>query len=179
MSAPAGSRTVAGPRVVRFTVEGVAQTKGSAKAFVPFKWAAAAIARARHTGRKIGPRAVITNDNTHARAWQSAIATIARVEFHRRAPFPAGVRVDLAFYLTRPKSLKKGVHYHGTRPDVDKLARCVLDGLTGIAYLDDGQVVELRLHKEYAALDAWPRVEIAIREAPADPGAQAFNFDED
>jgi Holliday junction resolvase RusA-like endonuclease len=71
------------------------------------------------------------------------------------------VAVRLRFWLTRPAS-----HY-GTgrnkavvkpsaprrpagRPDVDKLARAVLDGLTmGGAFTDDSQVVELQASKWY------------------------------
>jgi len=150
-------------RVVRFTVAGAAQTKGSAKAFVPFAWAQVAVDNARKTGKKIPPRAVITNDNANAAAWQTEISALARIAFNRADPFSGGVVVDLAFYLPRPQRLKDpGLAVHETRPDVDKLARCVLDGLTSIAYRDDGQVGELRIRKAYAAAGTAPRVEIMI-----------------
>jgi Holliday junction resolvase RusA-like endonuclease len=35
-------------------------------------------------------------------------------------------------------------------PDLDKLIRAVLDGLTGVAYKDDGQVVRISAVKIYA-----------------------------
>jgi Holliday junction resolvase RusA-like endonuclease len=35
-------------------------------------------------------------------------------------------------------------------PDLDKLIRAVLDGLTGVAYKDDGQVVRITAVKIYA-----------------------------
>lgn len=49
--------------------------------------------------------------------------------------------------------------------DADNIAKSVLDGLNGIAYEDDEQVVELlvRKHKVKAATDE--RVEIEIRKA--------------
>ena len=34
-------------------------------------------------------------------------------------------------------------------PDIDKLARCALDALTGIVFEDDAQVTELRLRKGF------------------------------
>ena len=36
-------------------------------------------------------------------------------------------------------------------PDLDKLIRAVLDGLTAIAYVDDGQVVSIVAEKAYGA----------------------------
>jgi Holliday junction resolvase RusA-like endonuclease len=39
--------------------------------------------------------------------------------------------------------------YPTTKPDLDKLARAVLDALTGVYYLDDAQVVSLDLQKAY------------------------------
>lgn len=35
------------------------------------------------------------------------------------------------------------------KPDIDNVAKCVLDALNGIAYKDDIQVVELHLNKVY------------------------------
>ena len=35
------------------------------------------------------------------------------------------------------------------RADIDNLAKSVLDGMNGIAYIDDNQVVELHAHKFY------------------------------
>ncbi len=51
------------------------------------------------------------------------------------------------------------------RMDVDNVAKSILDGLIGIAYEDDNQVIEL-LVKKHTAKDATEeRVEIEIREA--------------
>lgn len=45
------------------------------------------------------------------------------------------------------------------RPDVDNVAKSVLDALNGAAYMDDRQVVMLHLTKHY---DATPRVVVDI-----------------
>ncbi len=71
------------------------------------------------------------------------------------------VKVRLGFYFQRPKShytskglLRKGApREHTRKPDTDKLIRCVLDALTGVAYKDDSQVVEAFGVKHYADHD--------------------------
>ena len=40
-----------------------------------------------------------------------------------------------------------------TRPDLDNIAKSILDALNGIAYKDDNQVSTLIISKEYAAED--------------------------
>ncbi len=102
----------------------------------------------------------------------------AAIEARRGGPILAGellagaVVVDLVFMLERPQKIRSSVVSHTSRPDVDKLARCVLDALTGVVYADDGQVVAMRLSKQYASIDGAPGVAITISEAAvADPAA--------
>jgi Holliday junction resolvase RusA-like endonuclease len=92
--------------------------------------------------------------------WREAI----RAETQREAavPIPGPVMVTITFRMIRPKShyrtgrnahlVKDGApRYPDGRPDVDKLARAILDGLTaGGAFCDDGQVVDLIASKRYA-----------------------------
>ena len=74
------------------------------------------------------------------------------------------VGLILTFYLARPKVAKKLV-YSSKRPDVDKLQRSTLDGLTtGGLWNDDAQVASLRVDKLYVVgnevpgcrVEAWP-----------------------
>jgi len=82
------------------------------------------------------------------------------------------VYVHLLFRFRRPKS-----HYsakgelkpsapacHITRPDIDKLARSTLDGITGVLINDDSQVAFLVASKEYALLGELEGCQIEIRE---------------
>ncbi len=46
-------------------------------------------------------------------------------------------------------------------PDVDKLARCALDALSGVVIKDDAQVVELYARKRYGEPE---RLEVAVHE---------------
>ncbi len=64
--------------------------------------------------------------------------------------------VRITFLFGRPKSHygKKGLRpsappFHVKRPDIDKLARAVLDSLTHIVFADDSQVTSLIVAKNY------------------------------
>lgn len=95
------------------------------------------------------------------RDWRQAIAKECKAEMNGASPLIGPVSVIARFFLTRPKG-----HY-GTgknaftvkdsapiapkvRPDIDKLARSVLDALTGVAFRDDGQVARLMVEKLWA-----------------------------
>ena len=47
------------------------------------------------------------------------------------------------------------------RPDLDNIAKSILDALNGLAYQDDSQIVRLVVEKRYAEK---PRVELTIQE---------------
>jgi crossover junction endodeoxyribonuclease RusA len=51
-----------------------------------------------------------------------------------------------------------------TRPDIDKLARSTLDGLTGVLFHDDAQVAFLVASKEYCLTGELEGCQIEIRE---------------
>ena len=73
-------------------------------------------------------------------------------EVRRQLEFTDGVltgpvEVLLHFELARPKSARRLLP--STKPDLDKLARAVLDALTGVVFKDDAQVVDLRVTKRY------------------------------
>jgi crossover junction endodeoxyribonuclease RusA len=84
------------------------------------------------------------------------------------SPLAGGLCVTLGFYLPVPKSAPKKRRLLATkRPDIDKLARAVLDALTSAGvYRDDSQVVELKVEKQLA-YDVSPGVEICITERDA------------
>ena len=55
--------------------------------------------------------------------------------------------------------------YTRGKMDVDNMAKSILDGLNGVAYKDDDQVVELLVKKHKVKRKEEERVEIEIREA--------------
>ncbi len=77
--------------------------------------------------------------------WRGTIAAMARST--NITKIQVGVDMELLFVFNRPKTVKRDEPY--VRPDLDKLIRAVLDGLTGVAYEDDQQVVRLTAQKAY------------------------------
>lgn len=119
-------------------VRGIAQTQGSKRAFVH-----------RSTGRAV----VVESAGAALSAWRQSIAHIGRRAVGDDPPLAGPVGVCLRVGLQRPASAPKRRQTWpiGARSgDVDKLARAVLDALTGIAWGDDAQVVSLVVVKYYA-----------------------------
>lgn len=140
-----------------FFVPGLPIAKGSAKAFVIKK-----------TGR-----AIVTQTNRDKqKPWASIIGLTAKGLYP--APVSGPIRLHLQFVMPRPKSHLKTAknaqnqvkdsapRYHVSKPDIDKLARCLLDALTYIVYEDDSQVVELTANKTYTVAGESPGVHITI-----------------
>lgn len=50
---------------------------------------------------------------------------------------------------------------HTVKPDLDNLVKSILDGLNGIAWHDDAQIVQLNVSKSYSES---PHIFITIRE---------------
>ena len=75
--------------------------------------------------------------------------------------------VKMVFYMPIPTSwsrakkelAERGMIRPSLRPDIDNLIKLVLDGLNGVAYLDDTQVVEIYASKAYSK---EPRTEVVI-----------------
>ena len=107
-------------------------------------------------GRPIpqGSLKFINGHAIHVRAqdlalWRADIARTAKNVGVSRAK--EAVEVHLTFVMHKPKSVsRKEPHI---RPDIDKLIRAVLDGLTDVAYDDDGQVTKITAIKEYGNVE--------------------------
>ena len=77
--------------------------------------------------------------------WRANIAISAKNAFVEKAN--EGVEIHLRFITLKPKTVTRNEPF--IRPDLDKLIRAVMDGLTGVAYDDDQQVTRLSASKEY------------------------------
>ena len=105
-----------------------------------------------------GGRVIIVDQNKKHKAYEESIKNalnkkISEVHLGR-------VDVDIFFYMKRGKTVKR--KYPITRPDIDKMVRCVLDALTGIVYKDDSQVVSLSAMKTYAAKEPGTYLEVTL-----------------
>lgn len=63
-----------------------------------------------------------------------------------------------------PVEVEIWVYLRG-KADADNLSKSVLDGLCGVAFEDDDQVVDLHVHKRKVRAKSEERVEIEISEA--------------
>jgi Holliday junction resolvase RusA-like endonuclease len=89
--------------------------------------------------------------------WRASIAIAAR---HAGAqPSAKPISMTMVFIFQKPKTVTRAEPT--VPPDLDKLIRAVLDGLTAVAYKDDAQVTEIRAIKIYGER---PGVEIQIVE---------------
>jgi len=143
--------------MISFFVAGEPAPKGSTRSF--------------YTGGKV----ITTNANRRTKDWEMRIATEAQMmlynALHRPVDLGPGwvptnkaVWVVARFLLKRPKSLPKKVIHDIKRPDLDKLIRAVLDGITGILIEDDSQIVHIIATKQYAQPNEQHGVLIELEE---------------
>lgn len=78
--------------------------------------------------------------------WRSTVALSAR--FAGAKPVEGAIGIEIVFRVKRPKTVKRD--FPTVAPDLDKYIRGVLDALTGIAYIDDSQVTDIKAEKVYS-----------------------------
>lgn len=109
----------------------------------------------RHVGH-----GVLVESAAGVRDWRMAVALQVASKRNSQAlpAFTGPLRVDIRFLIHRP--VKPRHPLPDTRPDLDKLVRATMDGITdSAAWNDDAQVTTLHVTKRYApngtALGAW------------------------
>jgi Holliday junction resolvase RusA-like endonuclease len=129
---------------ISFTVLGHPEPQGSTRAFLM-------------AGR---PR--VTSDNAKMKPWRQQVgwtALRARPGAQIFAAQHIPVKARFEFYLAPPIKMPKGRSWPAVKPDLDKLCRATFDALTGILWIDDGQVVDLAAVKQYGLPE---RTEITV-----------------
>lgn len=150
-----------------FTVPGQPQGKGRARHADRFR-------RDAKTGQKVRYTATITPEKTVA--YEGLIAHAGALAMQGRAPMEGPMAVTLDIRLQVPTSWSKrkqaqalaGIVWPTTKPDIDNVEKAVFDGLNGVAWKDDVQVVNVVKGKRYAVTPGL-YVEISPIEPP--PGA--------
>lgn len=117
---------------------GPPKTQGSSRAFVTK-----------------GGKAVVTSDNKDLRPWRDTVAGAARDAMSARPDWvrtAAPIFLTVTFWLPRPQSAPRTRDILPAKGlDADKLVRSVCDSLTNAGvWVDDSQVVDLRVLKRYA-----------------------------
>lgn len=96
--------------------------------------------------RHIGNGRMIHNKAAELAHFRARLALEARQYF--ATPIIEAVAINLEFGLVPGKTVKR--LEPTVPPDLDKLVRAVLDGLTGVVYADDSQVTSLKASKCYS-----------------------------
>jgi crossover junction endodeoxyribonuclease RusA len=113
------------------------------------------VPRAQGSKRHVGGGVMVEMGGKPLKDWRRDIKeTAAEMGVE---PLAGALKLTMDFYMTRPKGHygKKGLlpsapARPSVRPDLDKLARAVMDSLTGIWFRDDAQIASLVCRKHYA-----------------------------
>ncbi|CAN7418667.1 RusA family crossover junction endodeoxyribonuclease [Paraburkholderia hospita] len=103
------------------------------------------------------------------KSYESKIRAAATAAMFGSIPFGRPVAITVSIYLPIPASWPKarqtkariGVIRATNKPDADNVLKAIKDGMNGIVYEDDSQVVELSAKKGYGV---EPRVEVEAKE---------------
>ncbi len=147
--------------MIRFFVPGIPKPAGS-KRGIP-------IYRGKKCAKVFTGKVAVIDACKTSNDWKGDVKNIAANEY-QGALIEGPVSVSFRFFFTRPKShygsginsaiLKASAPVHHThKPDALKLSRAVEDALTGIVWVDDSQIVDEKLTKQYGDK---PGVEILI-----------------
>ena len=124
--------------MITFSVPGEAAPQGSKRAV-----------------RSRGGRILLLESSAKVKPYRAVFAFAARQAW-TQPPATGTVAVELLFRFVRPAShytskgsLKATAPLAPKRPDLDKLVRSAGDAMTGIVYVDDGQIAILSACKEY------------------------------
>lgn len=134
---------------IAFTVPGEPVAKGRARSLV----------RAGHVAHYT-PEKTARYENLVALAAQQAMGSLA--------PFIGPVSITVMAYMGIAGSWSKrkktaaidGTVFPTKRPDIDNVLKAIKDGLNGVVWKDDSQVVNVMAGKRY---DQVPRVEVVVR----------------
>lgn len=125
------------------------------------------VAQPRAKAVSFGGHARVYNPGT-ANLWKACV--IKAIKDAKVETMQGPVRLCVRFYMPRPKNhlnsvglLKKNAPDHHTKkPDLDNLAKSVMDAMTAAGvWLDDSQVCSVYLEKRYCDN---PRAEIIVKE---------------
>lgn len=117
------------------------------------------------TGYARGGSVQLVDSNAKAlKPWRAEVSRVALRSWLGRMPMEGPVRVYAVFVFAKPKTVKREAP--SVRPDLDKLVRALLDGVTDAKTIwrDDAQVTQLDVEKTYGVA---PGVHVVI--SPAEP----------
>lgn len=110
------------------------------------------------------PRVTLAGGRAHAytpaktAAYEQLVAVYAAAAMKKAPLLEHPVRLRLGIYCKVPGSWSKkrrsdalaGIERPAKSPDIDNIVKSVADGMNGIVWIDDSQIVELVCSKHYA-----------------------------
>jgi Holliday junction resolvase RusA-like endonuclease len=103
-----------------------------------------------------GGRAVVVEQSAKVTPWRNAVSSAA-IDARQQVPqqWTGPLLVRITFFLKRPPSAPHNRIYPSVKPDLDKLLRSTLDGISDAGVWEgDQQVVQIECSKRYATADA-------------------------
>ena len=112
---------------------------------------------------------VSTYSPQKTKTYEDEIRMMAKAAMGASEALETPVTVAIYIRVGIPKSFSKqkrkdalaNIERPTKKPDIDNIAKCFLDAMNGIVYLDDKQVVSLHITKIYAET---PAVEVMVKE---------------
>lgn len=137
--------------VVRFQIPGEPKGKARPRVFTN-----------KQTGRSqaITPKDSMSYENLVKWIYTSAMEP-TKFEGEIEARIVAMYGIPKSMTKRNRQLIEEGKLHPTKKPDLDNIAKIVLDALNGIAYKDDSQVVKLTVEKHYSDN---PRVEVSLWE---------------
>ena len=111
------------------------------------------------TGHAITPKDTVQYENWVKMCYREQQAT-KYLEGPLRALIVAYYKIPKSYTKKRVEAIRRGEEYPTKKPDLDNIAKIVLDSLNKIAYDDDAQIVELTVLKRYT--EDVERVELEL-----------------
>lgn len=124
------------------------------------------VEQARPRATRMG-RGIRLYDPKKVSVYKKQLAMMCQFQY-KQAPLTGPLKVELNFFRHVQSSLSKkeralrlsGSHRPVVKPDTDNYIKSTLDGLNGLLWEDDNQIVDLVAHKYYSDK---PRVEIEVK----------------
>ena len=123
------------------------------------------VEQARPRATRMG-RGIRLYDPKKVSVYKKQLAMMCKFQY-KQEPLTGPLKVELKFFRHVQSSLSKkerelrlsGSHRPVVKPDTDNYIKSTLDGLNGLLWEDDNQIVDLIAHKYYSDK---PRVEIEV-----------------
>ena len=123
------------------------------------------VEQARPRAARMG-RGIRLYDPKKVSVYKKQLAMMCKFQY-KQAPLTGPLMVELNFFRHIQSSISKkerelrmsGSHRPVVKPDTDNYIKSTLDGLNGLLWEDDNQIVDLIAHKYYSDN---PRVEIEV-----------------